>query len=221
MTTALGPIRVTRGYSWHPGDGGAFRADTAPGIDGFLTRQATRLATLAGVEHSFARAQQVLAEMCGWSVDDDVIRRATPAEARRAADGRPARGDAAPFPRAAGGVEVLIDAGKVNTLGGWRDVQIGLFVKRAAGAPAAPTDWDARAPPGSDGSGHGRGWRGGGPVRGPAPARGRPTRGDGRRGGDGAGGRGRVDLEPGGRAPAAGGGRTGHLPRPGGTSPPR
>jgi len=144
VTTALGPIRLTRGYSWHPDDGGIFRADAALGIDGFLTRQATRLATLAGVEHSFARAQQVLAEMCGWSVDDDVIRRATHAAADRAAADRPDRADTARFAQAAGDIEVLIDAGKVNTLGGWRDVKVGLFLRRPAGHPAAPADWDTR-----------------------------------------------------------------------------
>ena len=122
MTTALGPVTLSRQYSWHARDGGTYRADAVLGFDGFLTRQARRLVTLAGIEHSFARAQQVLGELCGWQVDDEVIRRTTHAQARRAARERPTRDDAAAFAAATGEVEVLMDAGKVNTRDGWRDV---------------------------------------------------------------------------------------------------
>ena len=124
-----------------------FRVDAVLGLDGFLTLQARRLVTLVGVEHSFARAQQVLGELCGWQVDDEVIRQTTHAEARRAARQRPGRSDAAAFAQAAGEVEVLIDAGKVNTLGGWRDVKVGLVLKRTAGLPATPEEWDRRGLP--------------------------------------------------------------------------
>lgn len=147
MTTALGPVQVSRDYSWHAGDGGTFRADAVLGLDGFLTLQARRLVTLAGVEHSFARGQQVLREMCGWQVDDEVIRRTTHAEARRAAAERPARSDAAAFATASGEVEVLLDAGKVNTLDGWRDVKLGLILKRNVGPSATPAEWDRRVLP--------------------------------------------------------------------------
>lgn len=147
MTTALGPVTVRRLYTWRPSDGGEFPADAALGLDGFLSRQARRLVTLAGVEHSFARAQQVLAEFCGWTVDDDVIRRTTHAEAKHAAKTRPARSDAAAFAAAEGDTEVLVDAGKVNTRGGWRDVKIGLFLKRKPGSPATPDQWDSRTLP--------------------------------------------------------------------------
>lgn len=85
--------------------------------------------------------------MCGWQVDDEVIRLTTHAEAQRAARERPARSDAAAFATAAGEVEVLMDAGKVNTRDGWRDVKIGLFLKRNAGSPATPDQWDQRALP--------------------------------------------------------------------------
>ncbi len=147
MTTALGPVSVTRGYAWDARDGGTFPADEVLGLDGFLTRQARRLVTLAGVDQSFARAQQVLAELCGWAVDDEVIRRTTHAEARRAAEARPTRTDAATFTRAGGEIEVLMDAGKVNTRDGWRDVKVGLFVKREPGPPAGPGEWDQRGLP--------------------------------------------------------------------------
>ena len=147
MTTVLGAIRIHRAYSWGRGIGGTFAADLTLGIEGFLTRQATRLVTLAGIEHSFARAQQVLQEFCGWQVDDDVIRRTTHTQARRAAATRTGRGDAERFAQASGEIEVLIDAGKVNTLEGWRDVKLGLFCKREAGLPATPATWAERALP--------------------------------------------------------------------------
>lgn len=144
VTTALGPIDVSRPYLWHPTEGGRFPADEELGVEGFLTRQARRLVTLVGVEQSFARGQQLLAELCGWQVDDEVIRRTTHAEARRTAEQRPTRRDAAPFAAANGATEVLIDAGKGNTLTGWRDVKVGLFLKREAGAAATADDWGER-----------------------------------------------------------------------------
>ena len=147
MTTALGPVSLCRPYLWHPTHSGLFPADDFLGLDGFLTRQARRLVTLAGIDHSFARAQQVLAEFCGWEVDDEVIRRTTHAEARRVAEHRPERIDATAFAKAEGDVEVLIDAGKVNTLAGWRDVKVGLFLRRKAGEPATPDKWDQRRLP--------------------------------------------------------------------------
>ncbi len=127
-----------------PTESGRFTADELLGLDGFLTRHARRLVTLAGIEHSFARAQQVLAEFCGWDVDDEVIRQTTHAEARRVAEQRPERNDAWPFAQAEGEIEVLIDAGKVNTRTGWRDVKFGLFLKRKPGPAATPAGWDER-----------------------------------------------------------------------------
>lgn len=146
--TALGPVRLNRQYTWHRDAGGTFRADHVLGIEGFLTRQATRLLVLAGVEHSFARAQRVVKEFCGWQVDDEVIRQATHAQAKRAAAARADRGDTPRFAVAKGVAEVLIDAGKVNTRDGWRDVKIGLFCKREAGPSARPEEWDERNLPG-------------------------------------------------------------------------
>jgi hypothetical protein len=145
--TALGPVQLKRQYTWRAEHGGRFPADHALGIDGFLTQGATRLLVLAGVEHSFARAQQVVGEFCGWQVDDEVIRQVTHNEAKRAAATRPHRCDRQRFADAKGEVEVLIDAGKVNTRDGWRDVKIGLFCKRELGASATPQEWDQRELP--------------------------------------------------------------------------
>jgi hypothetical protein len=117
------------------------------GVDGYLSAAAERMAVLAGARQSFATAQQLLAELSGWELNDDTIRRATHAAAARATTARNQRGDAERFGAAPGAIEVPIDAGKVNTTGGWRDVKMAVFAKREAGAPALPAVWAERVVP--------------------------------------------------------------------------
>lgn len=52
-----------------------------------------------------------------------------------------------PFDAAAGEAEVQVDAGKVNTTGGWRDLKVVAFAKRPIGPPATPAEWDSRQLP--------------------------------------------------------------------------
>ena len=144
--TALGRIALTREYACDP-EGGSFPADATLGIDGYLTGQARRMATLAGVGQPFAKAERVLDEPCGWRLDDETIRLVTHAAARRAAAERPQRADAARFAATPGDIEVPIDAGKVNAPEGWRDVKIAPFCRREAGDPALPAEWDDRELP--------------------------------------------------------------------------
>jgi hypothetical protein len=141
--TAVGRIRLGRQYVTGP-DGGCYPADAALGVNGYLTAAAARMAVLAGVRQTFAKAQQLLAELSGWELDDDTIRRVTHAAAARATAARDGRGAAARFAAAPGVIEVPIDAGKVNTTGGWRDVKVAVFAKRELGAPAAPAAWAER-----------------------------------------------------------------------------
>lgn len=105
------------------------------------------MAVFAGTRDSFAHAQQTLRELCGWHLDDDVIRQLTHATARRATSDRDTRADAERFARAPGVVEVAIDAGKVNTDTGWRDVKVAVFGRRELGEPAAVDRWDERELP--------------------------------------------------------------------------
>ena len=97
MITAFGPIRFARRYVGGP-DGGGYPADPALGVDGFLSRQATRITSLLGLNHSFDRAQRLLDQLCGWTVDSETIRRSTHATARRAAAERPMRAASPPRP---------------------------------------------------------------------------------------------------------------------------
>jgi hypothetical protein len=110
-----------------------------------LTAGARRMACLAGARESFAQAESLLAELAGWHLDDEAIRQVCHAEAAQARDWQ---ADEAPsaerLAQAAGAWEVQIDAGKVNTDTGWRDVKVAIFAKRPAGPPAEAATWDER-----------------------------------------------------------------------------
>ena len=141
----MGRLVIERSYFACAACGqGDFGADRVLGIDGYLTPGARRMACLAGVQQSFGRAEGLLAELAGWDLDDETIRRLCHAVAARAAAGRAARATAEAFAAAAGDHEVQIDAGKVNTLGGWRDVKVAVFARRGRAAPADAAGWDQR-----------------------------------------------------------------------------
>lgn len=144
--TALGAVVLWRAYFSCPACRlGGYLVDRFLGLEGFLTRQATRLVCLLGGQHSFAVAERLLTECCGWKVSDERIRQACQAEAPRMAAFR-AESPAVPaaFTAAAGDVEFQTDAAKVNTTGGWRDMKIGIFARRERGEAATPAEWDQR-----------------------------------------------------------------------------
>lgn len=149
--TAVGPVHVRRTY-FQCGlcKQAEFGVDRVLGIEGYLTQGAMRMATLAGVQQSFARAEQLLDELAGWQLDDETIRRVCHQTANKAHAAREERATAACFAKAPGDCEVHIDAGKVNTFEGWRDVKVAVFAKRERGAPATAAEWDKRKlpPPG-------------------------------------------------------------------------
>ena len=144
--TGLGAIVIWRAYfSCRACALGGYFADRWLGLEGFLTRQATRLICLLGGRNSFAAAEYLLGECCGWKVSDETIRRVCEAESRRIVDFREnAPAVAEVFTEAAGDVEFQADAAKVNTTGGWRDMKIGIFARRERGEPATPAGWDER-----------------------------------------------------------------------------
>jgi hypothetical protein len=144
--TALGAVVLWRAYFACRACGlGGYLADRSLGLEGFLTRQAMRLICLLGGRNSFAAAEQLLAECCGWKVSDERIRQACQAESTRIAGFRAdSPAVAAAFADAAGDVEFQTDAAKINTTGGWRDMKIGIFARRERGEPATPAGWDTR-----------------------------------------------------------------------------
>lgn len=147
--TALGWLTVTRAYFTCVACGlGQYAPDQRLGITGALSRQARRVACWAGGRMAFTRASANLQEIGGWSVSDELIRRACLAEAPAIAAWR-ATAEAActGFRDAEGLPEFQTDAAKVNTETGRRDVKIGIFAKRPAGEPATAAGWESRALP--------------------------------------------------------------------------
>ena len=147
--TALGDAALLRTYFACPGCGqGGAHVDGLLGLENFLTRQAARLVCLAGGQYAFAAAERLLEACCGWSVSDETIRHACQAEARPIAAFRataPTLGAA--FAAAAGDIEFQVDATKVHTTEGWRDMKIGIFARRPRGEKATPEQWASRSLP--------------------------------------------------------------------------
>ena len=148
VLTAVGPIPVRRTYfSCDTCRQGDFAADPILGVDGYVTRSACRIAVFLGVRQSFKKAERALLETVGWELDDNTIRKLTHAVAKEANANREQRTTAETFAKAAGEPELQIDAGKVNTTDGWRDVKVGVFAKRERGEPSTPADWAEREAP--------------------------------------------------------------------------
>ena len=87
----------------------------------------------------------LLKELCGWRVSDERIRQACHAEADRIAAWRADR--PAPTGAEVPPNEFQVDATKVNTAGGWRDMKIGVFAWRPRGSSAFPDRWEQRFVP--------------------------------------------------------------------------
>lgn len=113
-----------------------------------MTSRARRLSCLFGLEHSFARGARLLREAAGWSVADETLRKLCHAEAASLARTRPQRlATADDFERTPGDWELQIDAGKVNTTSGWRDVKVAVFARRERSGPGSSTDHEQRGLP--------------------------------------------------------------------------
>lgn len=102
------------------------------------------MACLLGVQQSFTKAEVALLEVAGWKLDDNTIRQLCHAIARQAANTREHRASAEAFAQAPGDRELQIDAGKVNTFQGWRDVKIAIFDRRERSEPTTASEWDER-----------------------------------------------------------------------------
>jgi hypothetical protein len=91
----------------------------------------------------------LLAELAGWSVDADTLRRRCHEQAAHAAAGRADRAALpAAFAQTPGDHELHIDAGKVNTVEDrWRDVKVAAFARRQRGAPCAAAGLEERTLP--------------------------------------------------------------------------
>ena len=108
------------------------------------------MACLLGVQQSFTKAERALTEVAGWDLDDNTIRKLCHAMAAQASAGREERTTAETFAQAQNEAsspvdkELHIDAGKVNTLEGWRDVKVAVFACRERDEPTTAAEWDER-----------------------------------------------------------------------------
>lgn len=149
--TALGLIRLVRSHASCPGCGQpAFPADRLLGLDGWLTRRALEMAVRAGVHEPFRKAESLLRDLAGWSVDADTLRRRCHEQARAAAESREGRATLPQaFADAGGDCELHIDAGKVfGTDGRWHDVKLAVALKRERGEPSCSATFAQRELPG-------------------------------------------------------------------------
>jgi hypothetical protein len=150
--TAIGAIDLERSHGYckdcHQPQ---YAADRLLGIDGWLTPRARAMADRAGIHDPFRPAEVLLEDLAGWSVDAETIRRCCHQDAKAARQGRSER-QALPeqfaHARAEGeDQELQIDAGKVNTPDGWRDVKVAVFACRERGEPATSEDYEQRELP--------------------------------------------------------------------------
>jgi len=147
--TAVGAICLGRSHGYckdcrQP----QFAADRLLGLDGWLTPRARAMADRAGVRDPFRRAESLLHELAGWSIDAETLRRychQDAAAARKARGGR--RASPRQFAAAPGDRELHIDAGKVNTPEGWRDVKVAAAACRQRADPATAADYEQRGLP--------------------------------------------------------------------------
>jgi hypothetical protein len=98
----------------------------------------------AAVRWGARRADQRPSEVAGWDLDDNTIRQLCHAVAAGATASRDERATAEAFAKVDGDFEAHIDAGKVNTQDGWRDVKVGVFAGRERGEPTTAMEWDER-----------------------------------------------------------------------------
>jgi len=144
--TAVGAIDVCRSHGYcNACQQPQFAADRLLGIDGRLTPRARGMADRAGACAPFRQAESLLLDLAGWKIDAETIRRYCHEDAAAARADRAER-QALPerFAGATGERELHIDAGKVNTPEGWRDVKVAVFACRRRAEPATAEDYEQR-----------------------------------------------------------------------------
>lgn len=127
---------------------GGYAGDQRLGVEGAQTAQARRLICLAASSWSFDGASRHLREFCGLHVARGTVRNVADGQAKQVEawqiDAPLARQK---FRKASGEIEFLTDGTCVNTDEGWREMRVGVFVKRVPGEPASPASWDTRKLP--------------------------------------------------------------------------
>lgn len=128
-----------------------FFADDLIGIDGSLSPRLQEKLSFLAADVSFAKTNEHVESLLGVDLATETVRGSCERNASRAARWQATeKCSAASFAAADGRLEFTIDAGKVNTLeDGWRDLKIGVVLKRPAAEAAGPEEWQSRELPGA------------------------------------------------------------------------
>ncbi len=148
--TATGDVTFQRRYDeCLPCQQAGFVADKPLGLEHDYTVGLRRLAVRAGGTKSFVEAKEDLQEYCGLELSHMTIRELCKQEAPKMEEWMKNSDEVQKdFIEAPGAfVEVTMDAAKVNTTEGWKDVKVGIVSKREKGKSALPQEWGTRKLP--------------------------------------------------------------------------
>ena len=146
IRTSNGIIIPERRYEkCHPCGQPEYAADASIGLEVDYTVGFLFLAVRAGSRGSFEEAQEDMKVWRGLEVSRETIRMLCHQEAPKIKQFVEESVEVSKdFIAAKGNVEITIDATKVNTLTGWRDMKIGIFSKRLLGEGVEISYWDKR-----------------------------------------------------------------------------
>jgi hypothetical protein len=120
-------------------------ADAPLGLEEDYTVGFRLLAVRAGSQGSYEKAEEDMKVWRGLAVSRETIRMLCHKEAPKVKQFVETSAEVPKdFIAAKGNVEITIDATKVNTLKGWRDMKIGIFIKRLFGEGVEISYWDKR-----------------------------------------------------------------------------
>lgn len=114
------------------------------GIDAGITQRARRMACACGVHDPFAKASGLLHQLCGWTISADCLRRLVHTQARESEGASTTSQPVAFDPTIQ--TELHIDAGKVNTPDGWRDVKVAVLAQREVQTTSEPAPTNTTEP---------------------------------------------------------------------------
>jgi hypothetical protein len=103
--------------------------------------------SLAGASWSFAQASQYLTELSGLKVCANTVRSVCQQESSRVEAWQATSAASEAYRKTPGNDEFQTDGTCVNTDQGWKEMRVGVFAKRAAGAPASSSEWATRKLP--------------------------------------------------------------------------
>jgi len=148
--SAIGEIPINRRY-WQCrcSKVGSYLADQILGLEGRYSKVLQKHACRLSADTSFAAASEHLHELLGVKISAETIRELVESHGKsmstfQAHDSQTAQ----EFAKAEGEVEFAVDAGKVHTReGGWKDLKIGVILKRLLGEPTSFEDWNSQRLP--------------------------------------------------------------------------